>query len=95
MEWLAAFLQPILCWLAAFWCKLSDVLIGLLVDVLALGASLLAVIPIPDAVAGWQWPDAGPLAGSMIEAGIPQALAIIAGAYTVRFCKGLIPFIRA
>lgn len=95
MGWLAAFLQPILCWLEGFWCKAGDFFIQCMVEVIDIVVGLTAWIPIPVALSSFQWPDAGPLGGALIMFGFPEALVILSAAFTLRFLRGLIPFVRS
>jgi len=88
ITWLSCFFSQFFC-IAADWINtvIEEVMLGVL------GA--IALIPLPDALANFTWPDAGPLGAALLACDIPQALSIIVGAFTVRFLKGLIPMIRS
>ena len=87
--------QWLYCFFANLWCGLSDWLMSALEEIMTVALSALSALPIPDALANFQWPDAGPLGAVLIDTGVPVALSILAGAFTLRFLKGLIPLIRS
>jgi hypothetical protein len=101
MDWIQGVFQYIekawqwlFCFFSNLWCQGADFIMDMLEEIMTVLMSALSVIPIPDALANFQWPEAGPLGAVIIDVGIPQALSILAGAFMVRFLKGLIPLIR-
>lgn len=83
------------CFFPNLWCQGSDFFMGILEEIFTVLISALGVIPIPDALNSFQWPDVGPFGYALIDLNIPQALTILSAAFTLRFLKGLIPLIRS
>lgn len=97
MDWLQGVFNVLLkiwneikCFLPNLWARFLDVIVTLQEEISAALLAVLSVIPLPDAVQNFQWPDVGPLGYAVIQAGIPQALSILSGALFIRFIKGLL-----
>ncbi|GER94663.1 hypothetical protein A45J_2427 [hot springs metagenome] len=102
MDWLQGIFQYIgkvwnwlYCFFPNFFGWLSDWLMDMLFEIMSVAISALGVIPLPDVLTSFQWPDAGPFGYALIDLGVPQGLAILSAAFMVRFLKGLIPLIRS
>jgi len=97
MDWLQGIFDAlgniwleIKCFLPNLWLRFLDIIVTLQEEISTALLAVFAIIPLPDAVANFQWPDAGPLGYAVIQSGIPQALTILSGALFIRFIKGLI-----
>ena len=99
LSWIAGWLGNIVSTLDCIWgkvvCSFFNLFFDLLDGLVTVLITAIAWVPIPSALSSFTWPDAGPLGGILIECGMVQAMSILAAAFSVRFLKGLIPFIRA
>ena len=84
-------------WVYCFWdnlsCKLLDIFSQWTTEIVNLVLAAFASIPVPDALASFQFPSGGPLVDTMLLLNVPQALAMIAAAFTVRYMKSLIKMV--
>jgi hypothetical protein len=83
------------CFFQTLWCQGADFIMNIFEEVMSVVVTALSVIPIPNVIASFQWPDAGPFGYALIDLGVPQGLAILSAAFMIRFLKGLIPLIRS
>lgn len=97
MDWLQGIFNGIVniwteikCFLPNLWLRFLDIMVTLQEEISAALLVVFSIIPLPYAVANFQWPDVGPLGYAIVQSGMPQALTILSGALFIRFIKGLI-----
>ena len=102
MNWIQGvflYIEKVWKWIYCFFPNLvgylTDMFMDILEEVLTVLLTALSVIPVPDVIANFQWPDAGPFGYALIDLGVPQGLTILSAAFMFRFLKGLIPLIKS
>lgn len=89
LAWIAGKIQLFWNFLLGFFDSATNV--GLDILALAYGELLdnaftaASMIPLPDVLANFQWPDAGALGPFIKACGLPEALSIWAACWTLRF----------
>jgi len=76
-------------WLLTFWDNVppfvTDIYCTIFRQGLNLRHSILGAIPVPDVLANFTWPEIHSTVGIvLVQVGIPEALALIAAAYTLK-----------
>lgn len=95
----ASWIGAVISWLGCFFtdfffCKFFNLFFDVMAGGVAVLVSALAWVPVPSALANFQWPDPGPLGGLLLATGVGQAMGILAAAMTTKFLLRLIPFVR-
>lgn len=78
----------------ALWCNLYNLFFDVFTGFVTVVVGAIAWVPVPGELAGFTWPDPGPLGGILLETGVAQAVAILAAAFTTKFLLRLLPLVR-
>ena len=98
LEKIQQVLSTVLGWFQVVWDSITNVAIDALIvlwgEFLEFSFVVLNAVPIPGALANFEWPTLGPWAGILIEAGLPEGMAIISAAFAIKMAMRLTFILR-